>query len=106
MFIYSLDTLSKEEATRIAVELLVVFVVITVVKLLAVEPILQSLAPGVYTQSGLDYSRLDLPNTASEVTHLLSTVVVVGLYLFWRLDYTELGKTLSKSVVEDYDPDR
>jgi len=50
MSIYPLDTLSKEGATRLAVEVLVVFGVVALLYLFAIEPVLQSVAPAVYAQ--------------------------------------------------------
>lgn len=102
MSIYSLDTLFEEGGIRLAVEILVVFGLVTVAYTLALEPILRSIAPGVYVQPGLDYSRTDLPNTASEATHLLLVVAVGGWHLFWRLNYTELGESFKNAVMEDY----
>jgi hypothetical protein len=99
--IYSLDTFSKEGAVRISVEVLVVFALVTAAYLLVLEPVLRSVAPTVYAQPGLDYSRTDLPSTASEVTHLLLSVVVGGIHLFWRLSYTELGEAFGDAVMED-----
>jgi len=106
MSIYSLDTLSKPGALRIGVELLVVFGAVTLAYVFAVEPFLLSVAPGVYVQPGLDYSRTELPNTASEVTHLLLLVVVGGSFLFWRLNRTELGERFSDAVMEEDESDR
>jgi len=106
MSIYSLDALSKPGAIRLSVEVLVVFALVTVAYLLVVEPILRSVAPAVYVQPGLDYGRTDLPNTASEVTHLLVTVVAGGTHLFWRLNHTELGEAFGDAVVADDETDR
>lgn len=106
MSIYSLDTLSKEGAVRLSVEVLGVFGVTTIVYLFAIEPTLQSVAPTVYTQAGLDYSRTDLPNTASEVTHLFLVAVIGATHLFWRLNFTELGATFKNAVMEDYGKNR
>lgn len=74
--------------------------------MVAVKPLLRSLAPGVYVQPGLDYSRTDLPNTASEVTHLLLMVTIGGSFLFWRLNRTALGERFSDAVMEEYEPER
>jgi len=101
MSIYSLDTLSKPGALRLAAELLVVFGVVSLAYVVAVEPLLRSVAPGVYVQPGLDYSRTDLPNTASEITHLLLIVAAGGSFLFWRLNHTELGERFSDAVMEE-----
>ena len=106
MSIFSLDTLSKEGAVRISVEVLVVFGVVTLAYVLALEPILQSLAPNVYVQPGLDYDGREFPNTASEATHMLLAVVIVGSHLYWRLNYTELGETFRDAVEGDYETDR
>lgn len=106
MSIYSLDTLSKPGAVRLSVELFVVFGVVTLAYVLAVEPLLRSVAPGVYVQPGLDYSRTSLPDTPSEVTHLLLVVATGGSYLFWRLNYTELGETFGDAVTDEYETDR
>jgi hypothetical protein len=99
--IYSLDTLSKEGALRISAEVLVVFGLVTLAHLFVVEPVLRAVAPTVYVQPGLDYGRTDLPNTASEVTHLLLTRLFGASHLFWRLNYTELGEAFSEAVKED-----
>jgi len=106
MSIYSLDTLSNDGALRLALEIFVVFGAVTFAYLLVVEPALRSVAPGVYAEPGLDYGPAALPETASEITHLLLAVVVGGGHLFWRLNYTELGATLREAVEEDSGPDR
>jgi len=103
MSIYSLDTLSKEGAVRLSVEVLVVFCLVTAAYLVVLEPLLRSVAPAVYAQPGLDYSRTSLPDTASEVTHLLLVVTTGGTHLFWRLNHTELGETFADAVREDYE---
>lgn len=100
--IYSLDTLRKEGAIRISVEVLIVFLLVTLAYQFIFDPLLRSIAPTVYVQPGLDYSKTDLPNTASEVTHLFLTVLIGGGHLFWRLNYTELGETFRNAVIEDY----
>lgn len=99
---YSLNVVSKEGFLRIAAEVLASFVLVTLAYVVAIEPVLQSVAPGVYTQAGLDYSRTNLPDTASEVTHLFLTVVIVGSFLYWRLYFTETGQAFRDAVMEDY----
>jgi hypothetical protein len=106
MSIYSLDTLSKEGAVRLAVEVFLLFGIVTLSYQFVLEPVLRSIAPTVYVQPGIDYSRTDVPGTASEITHLLLLVVVGGGHLFWRLNYTELGERFRNAVEEDYGTDR
>lgn len=100
--ICSLNTLFREGRLRLAFEVLVVFGAVTVVYTLALEPILHLVAPGMYARSGLDYSRTDLLNTASETTQLSLVVVVGASHLFWRLNYTQLGVRFRDAVMEDY----
>ena len=100
MSIYSLDTLSRDGAKRFCVEVLVVFAGVTLVYFLVVEPLLQSVAPSVYVQPGLDYSRYDFPDTASEITHLFLTVGIVGSFFYWRLNFTELGTRLKEDIMK------
>lgn len=102
MSIYSLKTLSEEGAIRISVELLLIFVIVTLLHILVIEPILLSTALTIYVQPGLDYTRWEMPDTASEITHLFLTVVFRGSFLFWRLNRTELGKTFKNVVMEGY----
>lgn len=106
MSVFSLETLSKAGAVRLSIEVLIVFGVVTVTYVLALEPILRSVAPTVYVQPGLDYDGREFPNTASEVTHMLIAVMVVGSHLFWRINYTELGETLRDAVEGDYETNR
>jgi len=101
MSIYSLDTLSRDGAKRFCVEVLVVFAGVMLVYLVVIEPLLQSVAPSVYARTGLDYSRYDFPDTASEITHSLLSLVIVGSFFYWRLNFTELGKRLKKDVIEN-----
>lgn len=103
--IYSLDTLSKEGAVRLSVEVLVVFGVVTAGHVLALEPILQSIAPDVYVRTGLNYGPYEFPDTASEITHLLLSVAIGASHLFWRLNCTELGETFRNAYVEEYRTD-
>jgi hypothetical protein len=100
--IYSLDTLKKEGAARIGAELLGLFLLVTLAYQLAVEPVLRSAAPDVYAQTGLNYSPTDLPDTTSEVTHLLLSTVVVGSFLYWRLYFTDTGRAFRDAVLEEY----
>jgi hypothetical protein len=106
MSIYSLDTLSKEGAVRLSVEVFAVFGVVTLGYLFVIEPALQSFAPRVYTEVGLDYSWRDWPDTASEATHLFLALVVGVTHLFWRLNCTELGATFKHAVMEDHGKER
>ena len=106
MSIYSLETLTKEGSVRIAVELLGLFFIVTVAYVVVIESVFHSVAPGVYAQTGLDYSRTNLPDTASEFTHLLLSVVIVGSFLYWRLNFTETGQAFRKAILEDYQTDR
>lgn len=102
MSLYSLDTLSKDGAIRLSVEFVVVFAGFTLVYLIAVEPLLQSIAPDVYVQTGLEYrSGYDFPNTATEMTHILFSLLFVGPFLYWRVNYTELGQRLKDDIKED-----
>lgn len=78
----SLETASKDGFVRITVEVLLAFALVTVTYVLVVEPLLQSVAPDVYVQAGLDYSRTNLPDTATEVTHLVLSVALVGSFFY------------------------
>lgn len=94
------EVLSADGFLRISAEVLLAFALVSVAYLVAVEPVLQSLAPDVYAERGLDYSRTDLPDTASEVTHLLLSLAVVGPFFYWRLYRTELGDGLRTALRE------
>ena len=106
MSIYSLDTLTNEGGGRIAAEVLGLAVVVSLGFSLGIAPALQAVAPEVFVQSGIDYSRTQLPNTAIEYVHLLGMVVVVGGFLYWRLYFTELGATFREAMVNDRPSDR
>ncbi|TKX87197.1 hypothetical protein EXE43_04360 [Halorubrum sp. SS5] len=101
MSIYSLDTLTKEGGGHIAAEAVGVIVGFTLVFYLAIAPALQAVAPEVFVQAGIDYSRTDLPDAAVEYVHLLGSVVVLGGFVYWRLYFTELGATFREAVVND-----
>lgn len=96
-----MEVLSKKGGARIALEMVLGFFLITLVYMFVLEPLLLSVAPGVYVRAGLDYSRTDLPSTASEITHLLLLVASMGSYLAWRLNYTELGQTFSNAFDQE-----
>lgn len=79
------------------------FALVAVAYVVVVESLLQSVAPDVYVQSGLDYSRTNLPDTATEVTHLFLSVVLVGSFFYWRLYHTQTGRRLQDAVREEYE---
>lgn len=106
MSIYSLDTLTKEGGGRIAAEVLGLAVVVSLGFSLAIAPALQAVAPEVFVQSGIDYSRTDRPDAAVEYVHLLGLVVVLEGFVYWRLYFTELGATFREAVVNDRPSDR
>lgn len=98
----SFEILTKEGGIRIGIEVLGAFVLVTVAYIFAIEPFLHSAAPGVYAETGLDYSRTNLPDTASETTHLLLTMLAMGAVLYWRIYFTDLGQQLRDEVAEEY----
>lgn len=96
-----LKILSKWGGIQITVEIMIVFCLVTVAYLSALEPVLQSIAPETFVQSGLDYTERALPTTTSTVTHLTLILLFNGGHLFWRLNHTELGKRLTDEFEED-----
>jgi ACR3 family arsenite efflux pump ArsB len=94
--VYSVDTLKNKNGTRIAIEFFGLFFLFTGAYLLLIEPILLSTFETIYVEPGLDYSRTNLPDTASELTHLLSVSALCGLYLYVRLYFTERGQQFVK----------
>jgi amino acid permease len=101
MSMVRLDILSKKGGILITIEIVLVFSLVTVGYLLALEPILQSIAPDTYAQSGLKYTERALPTTMSTVTHAVLIVLLNGGHLFWRLNRTELGNKLTDEFEED-----
>lgn len=101
MSIYSLETLSKEGFVRIAIETLGLFIGITVVFVVIIAPGLQAVAPDLFVQGGLDYSRTQLPDTALEYVHLVGSLCIVGMFFYWRLYFTELGARFREAVTND-----
>lgn len=101
MSMVRLDILSKKGGILITIEMIIVFSLVTVGYLLALEPILQSIAPDTYAQSGLKYTGRALPTTTSTVTHAILIVLLNGGHLFWRLNRTELGNRLTDEFEED-----
>lgn len=98
MSIYSLDTLSADGFVRIAAEILGLFFGFTLLFIWGLGPLLQSAAPELFVQGGLDYSRTSPPDTALEAAHLLLSLVVVGGFAYWRLFRTEGGRTLLDDI--------
>jgi hypothetical protein len=101
MSMVRLDILFKKGGILITMEIVVVFSLVTIGYLLALEPILQSIAPATYAQSGLKYTERALPTTTSTVTHAIIVVLLNGGHLFWRLNRTELGNRLTDEFEED-----
>lgn len=105
MSIYSLEPLTKEGGKRIVLETLAVIVGYLLTFSIAIGPGLQLVAPEVFVQAGIDYSRTDLPETAMEGVHLLSSMLVVGGFVYWRIYFTELGARFQRAMLSDYTPD-
>lgn len=82
------------------VEVLLLWGLVTLGYLHLLEPVLQSVAPDVYVQSGLEYGRYELPDTPTELTHSTLSVLTGLPYYYWRLNYTELGARAQESIDE------
>ena len=95
-----IDLMLRREVLRFMTEILLVMGIVTWAYLFFVEPTLQSLAPNVYIQSGLDYGRYDFPNTPTELTHMTITVGFIVSFYYWRLHFTQLGSKIKELDAE------
>ena len=98
MFSRSLKVLSRNGVLRLAAEMSFLFISVTVLYVVVLEPSLNAFFPGTFAETGLDYSRTDPPDTASEITHLLISVMTAGSFFYWRFRHTELGKELREDL--------
>lgn len=90
------DFMLRREVLRFMAEILLVMGIVSWAYLFFLEPALQSLAPDVYTQSGLDYGRYDFPDTPNELTHMTITVGFIVSFYYWRLHFTDLGAKIQE----------
>lgn len=87
-------------------ELLLLWGLVTLGYLYLLEPVLQSVAPDVYVESGLEYGRYDFPDTPTELTHITVSVLTGLPYYYWRLNHTRLGARAQEAIDEFEGRDR
>ncbi|WP_222914242.1 hypothetical protein [Natrinema sp. SYSU A 869] len=88
----------NRENVQIIVELLLLWGLVTLGYLYFLEPLLQSVAPNVYVESGLDFGRYEAPDTPTELTHVTLTVIIGLSFYYWRLNYTTLGAKAQEAM--------
>lgn len=96
------DLLEKEGRMRMMIEVLGAALLVMVVYGIAIEVFLHSVAPGVYAQTGLEYSPTNPPDTASRVTHMVLMPSAMGAVLYYRIYFTDLGQQLRDEAAEEY----
>lgn len=94
-----LDVLRTEGGPRLLLEFLVVLAVLAAVDYLVVVPALQTAAPDLFAQAGVDYGRWDFPDTPLEYVHMGFLLVTFGSFFYWRLYRTALGQRFRESYL-------
>ena len=94
-----LEMLRKEGMPRLCGEALGLILLVMVAYDIALDPFLQSLAPDLYTQPMKEGRRF--PTTPSGVTRMFFMGICTLSHLFWRVNCTDLGQTITDSMAED-----
>jgi branched-subunit amino acid ABC-type transport system permease component len=89
--------LSEPAFYRLAVELLVLFALVTVAFDAVVAPRLHAVAPGTFAPT-VELEADGGVDSATDAVHLLVSTVVVLPALYWRLYRTDLGRVVVETV--------